>query len=289
MARGRMLSRDISLDEKVDALSDDTARLLFTWLIPHLDREGRMYGDALLFKSIVAPRRNYSTKRVEKYLLEMENLGLIERYFAENSEKNQSNFSKNVCDFGKNRKTFNQKASSNQYLCAPNFEKHQIGLRKDKEARSKIPSKVADLGRNKDGVKPDKVSPKRKEIKVKEKLNTSEYFNIFWRAYPKKVAKQKAQTALDAVLKEAIKQGLETVDQLMARILSSLERMSKSSDWLKDGGQFIPHAATWIQGKRWEDEIIVRGQGGAYRGNLEKRRLPGTYRSPEEIFGDKGG
>ena len=80
MARGRMLSKAISLDEKVNALSDDTARLLFTWLIAHLDIEGRMYGDARLFLSIVAPRRNISLAKVEKYLTELELHGLILRY-----------------------------------------------------------------------------------------------------------------------------------------------------------------------------------------------------------------
>ncbi len=95
-----MLSKDISLDEKVDALSDDTCRLLFTWLIPHLDREGRMYGDPKIFKSIVAPRRNYSLKKVEKSLTEMEQLGIIRRYSI----------------------------NENTYLWAPNFEKHQVGL-----------------------------------------------------------------------------------------------------------------------------------------------------------------
>ena len=34
---------------------------------------------------------------------------------------------------------------------------------------------------------------------------------------------------------------------------------SKSHDWTKDGGQFIPHAATWLNGKRWEDELPAAG------------------------------
>ena len=72
MARGRMISKAISLDEKVNSLSDDTARLLFTWLIPHLDCEGRQHGDAMTIKSIVFPRRNISIRKVEKYLKEME-------------------------------------------------------------------------------------------------------------------------------------------------------------------------------------------------------------------------
>ena len=138
MARGRMLSKGISLDEKVDALSNDTARLLFTWMVPHLDVEGRMYGDARLFKSIVAPRRNYSIQKVEKVLIEMEKLGLIKRYSVD----------------------------GNQYLFAPKFEKHQLGLRKDREQQSQIPPPTPELIQSKSRVNPDKVPPK---FKLKEK------------------------------------------------------------------------------------------------------------------------
>tara|TARA_Y100000310_G_C20613508_1_gene779314 strand:+ start:275 stop:1036 length:762 start_codon:yes stop_codon:yes gene_type:complete len=139
MARGRMISKDISLDEKVDALSSDTARLLFTWMIPHLDCEGRMYGGAQVFKSIVAPRRNISTQKVQKILMELEKHGLIFQYSI----------------------------NGNQYICAPNFEKHQSGLRKDKETQSQIPPIPPDSGRSKDGVKTDLVPPKR-SLSLKE-------------------------------------------------------------------------------------------------------------------------
>jgi DNA replication protein DnaC len=33
-----------------------------------------------------------------------------------------------------------------------------------------------------------------------------------------------------------------------------LEKQKVSTEWLKDGGQFIPHPATWLNGRRWEDE-----------------------------------
>jgi len=136
MARGRMLSREISLDEKVNALPDDSARLLFTWLIPHLDCEGRTYGEAQVIKAMVIPRLNWSSKRVEKYLTEMEKLGLIARYCL----------------------------NGNRYLLAPNFEKHQTGLRKDRESQSKIPSPPQELLWSNDGNSPAQV-----KVKVKDK------------------------------------------------------------------------------------------------------------------------
>ena len=37
--------------------------------------------------------------------------------------------------------------------------------------------------------------------------------------------------------------------------MDSLAKHATCHDWLKDNGQFIPHAATWLNGKRWNDEV----------------------------------
>ena len=148
MARGRMISKVISLDEKVHALSDDTCRLLFTWLIPHLDCEGRMYGDALTVKSIVFPRRSISPRKVEKYLKELENYNLIVRYFVDGSE----------------------------FLAMRNFEKHQTGLRKSQESPSQIPPFTTESKRSNNGLAPIQVKDKVKvqeEVKEEDKGSSS--------------------------------------------------------------------------------------------------------------------
>ncbi|MNY63023.1 hypothetical protein D3C86_1999290 [compost metagenome] len=28
-----------------------------------------------------------------------------------------------------------------------------------------------------------------------------------------------------------------------------------SHDWLKDGGKYVPMPTTWLNGRRWEDEV----------------------------------
>jgi len=37
-------------------------------------------------------------------------------------------------------------------------------------------------------------------------------------------------------------------------MLAALDWQKKSQSWTKDNGQFIPLAATWLNGRRWEDE-----------------------------------
>ena len=44
-------------------------------------------------------------------------------------------------------------------------------------------------------------------------------------------------------------------------LLTAIEKQKESAQWSKDNGQFIPHPTTWLNGKRWEDEVSVFGNG----------------------------
>lgn len=149
-----MITNLICKDKKVHALSDDTARLLFTWLITVADCEGRTYGDPAIVKATIFPRRNDITAdRVDGYLNEMYMNGLIVRYIVDDE----------------------------QYISFPAFEKNQIGLRKDREAKSEIPAPPL---RSKSGVNPEELPVKlieenRIESKGIEDKNNDVVVNIF--------------------------------------------------------------------------------------------------------------
>lgn len=76
-------------------------------------------------------------------------------------------------------------------------------------------------------------------------------FESFWMLYPKKKSKGKAEKAW-------IK--LNPDKQLQDRIKNALERAKKSEDWLKNSGQYIPHPATWLNARGWEDEYQTQTQ-----------------------------
>ena len=88
-----------------------------------------------------------------------------------------------------------------------------------------------------------------KEI-YKESVNN--LFNLFWERYPKKLAKRDAEKAFAKINPD---------EKLFNLILEKLELYKQSEAWLKDGGQFIPYPATWLNGRRWEDEITPAIQG----------------------------
>jgi primosomal protein N' len=84
------------------------------------------------------------------------------------------------------------------------------------------------------------------EKRREEKIHTyTDCFEKFWTSYPKKKAKEKA---LQAFMKLQIKNGL------LEKILKAIDRQKHSEQWKKDNGQFIPFPATWLNGKRWEDQ-----------------------------------
>ena len=38
--------------------------------------------------------------------------------------------------------------------------------------------------------------------------------------------------------------------------MEALSRQRQTDKWLKDGGQFIPNPATWLNQRRWEDQAV---------------------------------
>ena len=77
-------------------------------------------------------------------------------------------------------------------------------------------------------------------------------FEAFWSAWPRKVAKAEARKAWAQTSR--VRPDLQT-------ILTAILAASATEQWMRGNGQFIPHAATWLRGERWEDEHEVRLAG----------------------------
>lgn len=70
-------------------------------------------------------------------------------------------------------------------------------------------------------------------------------FEIFWAAYPRKTVKGAAWKAWQKLNPDQDTQDL---------ILKALIWQRTRHEWVKDGGQYIPHPASWLNGRGWEDE-----------------------------------
>jgi len=71
-------------------------------------------------------------------------------------------------------------------------------------------------------------------------------FDRFWAAYPRKDDKKNARRAFLR---------LKPGEQLLALMLSALDRHKRSRQWTDEGGRYIPLAATWLNGERWNDQM----------------------------------
>lgn len=141
-----------------------------------------------------------------------------------------------------------------------NFAKHQSPH--VRESASELPSMEQgtskavtehDLGsaeaspRSPDSLIPDSPFqiPEEKPCSPSASESADDGFADFWKSYPKKVAKSQALKAWSKI---------KPTGQLVADLMEGLERQKLSAEWQKDGGRFVPHPSTWINGRRWEDE-----------------------------------
>ena len=80
----------------------------------------------------------------------------------------------------------------------------------------------------------------------RSRASVGSLFLKFWDSYPKKKSKGAAEKAFKA---------LKPDEQLVETMISKIDLAKTSADWTKEGGQFIPHPATWLRAKGWDDEI----------------------------------
>lgn len=147
-------------------------------------------------------------------------------------------------------------AVENGIINIVNWEKHQ-NIERLQQIREQTRTRVARF-REKQRLLSEPVTLRNAEVTQQNKnKNKNIYmlkngFNLFWERYPKKLAKRDAERAFDKINPD---------EKLFNLILEKLELYKQSEAWLKDGGQFIPYPATWLNGRRWEDEITPAIQG----------------------------
>ena len=91
---------------------------------------------------------------------------------------------------------------------------------------------------------------KRQLQKTTTKENGQTAFDQFWLAYPRKEKKQEARKAWQA---------LKPCETLTAEIVKALTQHKRQEQW--QTRKFIPHPATWLRARQWEDELAPESAG----------------------------
>lgn len=83
-----------------------------------------------------------------------------------------------------------------------------------------------------------------------DKAGQERVFEAFWQRYPRKVNKARARAVWDKL----------APDPALCRVMAeALRRFLASPEWQRDGGAYIPHPATWLRNRRWEDDDLWNG------------------------------
>lgn len=143
------------------------------------------------------------------------------------------------------------------YLCVNKWGEHQrlrVSRHKyptpDEADCGSLPQVAASCGKK--SLESESESEIESESESEKRKAHDGRFERFWTAYPRKVNKVGAKKAFDKVRPD---------DELLNRIIAAIEKQKHSEQWTKDGGQFIPHPQTWLNGHRWEDELAPARAG----------------------------
>ena len=94
-------------------------------------------------------------------------------------------------------------------------------------------------------------------------------FNLFWAQYPKKVGKLTAKRSWEKLSLDNQQKALEAIAE------HRKYWVAKGTDW-----EFIPHASTWINQERFEDELVIEQK--------ENKRPPLPWYASDELTLAKG-
>jgi hypothetical protein len=83
----------------------------------------------------------------------------------------------------------------------------------------------------------------------------SQEFLLFWQAYPTGC---RGKAGKGAAYKSWQRQKL---NKHLPEVIAALAKWKKSDQWTKDFGAYIPNPATWLNQKRWEDELPKEANG----------------------------
>ena len=229
----RILKESIRTDKKVNGLTDFQFRV-WAYLITYVDDFGRGSAEPDILKGFVFPRRKGVTEaNIRDALTALACAGLIQIY----------------------------EVDGESYLCFPTWQEHQTvratkskfpapdsGVIQLQAVASNCMQMQADASKCMQVQANAHVIDTRESIidnreSIHDQVCAPDGFDAFWEVYPRKVSKAAAAKAWKAGKLGSITDGI--VADVQKRI---------ATEWKGAEMQYIPHPATYLNQRRWEDE-----------------------------------
>lgn len=254
MARIRTVKPEFFTNEEIGACSM-AARVLAIGLLNHADAAGRLEDRPARIKALIFP---FDPLEVDPLLEELARAGYLLRYVGEGKKCLQ------IVNFTKHQRPHPKEPAS----CLPEYvavKKNGKPCKKIQESSSSVIHSLKETPSLPETPDPD---PER------ERETEGEGFDQFYQQYPRHVAKEAARKAWG---KLAPSEREKAVVDVVRR---------RESEWQGKDAEYLPHPATYLNQRRWTDEIPVPRAGPrlspgrqALFETIERERTNGTVSS----------
>jgi len=222
MAQRRMMSDKVIKTDSFMEMPHSTKNLYF-YLMIEADDDGFVSNPKTIIRMVNAVDDDYKILIGKRFVVPFESgVCVIKHWLIHNLIR-------------ADRKVDTQWAEEKKLLIVdPDTQKYSLnkGLQpNDNQVSTKCPHRLG------------KVSIGKVSIGKQPTSSSDDGFGSFWKIYPKKVGKGAAEKAW------------EKQNPNLDVVVASIEAQITSEQWQKDNGQYIPNPATWLNQKRWEDEL----------------------------------
>lgn len=226
----RIIKESITTSESLYSVSADAERL-FWRLVVKADDYGLYYGNPRILSSMCFPLDPPKDQKIVAWLNELVGAGMVGTYTDQEGGKQYLK----LLSWDKHQQT---RAKKSKFPLPTSFDS-VCNQANGKQVQSKVPvigngnGSESESEKRETGTRPDGAG------------GVPSGFDRFWEAYPRRVSKQDALKAWGQLAPD---------DDLVDLIVAGVERWKTCDQWTRDGGKFICYPATFLRGRRWEED-----------------------------------
>lgn len=224
----RIIKESITTSESLYSVSADAERL-FWRLVVKADDYGLYYGNPRILSSMCFPLDPPKDQKIVAWLNELVGAGMVGTYTDQEGGKQYLK----LLSWDKHQQT---RAKKSKFPLPTSFDS-VCNQANGKQVQSKVPvignGSESESEKRETGTRPDGAG------------GVPSGFDRFWEAYPRRVGKQDALKAWGQLAPD---------DDLVDLIVAGVERWKTCDQWTRDGGKFICYPATFLRGRRWEED-----------------------------------
>ena len=236
MAEKRMFTKKIVVDKDEFLDMPATARLLYYDLAMRADDDGFVGSPRAIMRTTGATNDDMNILLMRKFVLAFESGVIVIRHWRLHNyiQKDRYKPTDYVNEMA-------QLTTDEKGVYSLDTECIQSVSNPCPQIRDRYRDRL-DTGKSKDN---NTLTLKGSSVCAQGSAVLESYFDTFWREYPKKKSKGTALKAFNKALKRT---DFDT-------IMEALRMLKGSNEWTKDGGQYVPYPATWLNADGWNDEV----------------------------------